>query len=257
MNKRTVVITGGSAGIGKEVARAFSEKGYNVAVCGRNNAKLNAVKAEFEFQGLKLFTVSCDVTEEGAFDFFAQKVADEFGGIDVWVNNAAITISRKPFYEYTSEEFDRLVNSNMKSVFMGAAAASRYMRERGGVIINTSSFTGVIPTCGAALYGAIKAAVDSFTKTMAGELAPFGIRVVAVSPAYVLTEMAAENIGTDREFMLRGIPMRRLAEIEDVSGVYTFLASKEAGYINGVSIPVTGGKMSVQNPMWNWDRLEK
>ena len=215
------------------------------------------MKAEFSANGFELFTVQCDVTKTGAIDSFAKAVVKNFGGIDVWVNNAGITISRKPFYEYTDEEFNRLIDTNLKSVFMGAAVASKYMRDRGGVIINTSSFTGVVPTCGAAVYGAIKAAVDSLTKTMAGELAPFGIRVVAVSPAYVLTPMAAENIGTDREMMISKIPLRRLATVEDVSGVYTFLATEEASYINGVSIPVTGGKMSVQNPMWNWERLEK
>ena len=186
MSERTAVITGGTAGIGKAVAFSFLRAGYRVAVCGRSEDKLSSVRREAEQAGFSLFTYRADVTEIASLRAFSEAVTDCLGGIDVWVNNAGITLPRKFFYEYTPAEFDAVVAGNMKSVFFGSAIASEAMRSRGGVILQTSSFTADTPTCGAALYGATKAAVENLTRTMAAELAPLHIRVLAVQPAYVL-----------------------------------------------------------------------
>lgn len=254
MDKRVVAITGGTSGIGKAAAFAFLKAGYAVAVCGRSEEKLRAFQKEAAEYTDSVLVHSADVCSLSSMRFFAEALLERFGRLDVWINNAGITLSRRFFYEYTPDEFDAVVAGNLKSVFFNTALAAEYMRPAGGVILQTSSFTAEIPTAGAALYGATKAAVNSLVKTMAAELAPDHIRVLAVEPAYVLTEMAAANISSDREMLLRNIPQRRLAVPEDVGHVFVFLASDEASYINGVSIPVTGGKMAVQNPMFGWER---
>lgn len=245
---KTVCITGGTAGIGKATALAFAKKGYAVAVCGRNEQKLQAAAEEFEHIGTPFLPFCADVSLPAQLESFATAAMQAFGHIDVWINNAGGSIPRKFFYEYSETEFQSLIDANIKSVFFGSAVAARYMKGRGGVILQTSSFTSMIPSCGAALYGATKAAIDNLTKTMAAELAPDAIRVLSVQPAYVLTEMAATNIRNNKDALLAAIPLKRLATPEDMAGVFVFLASDVASYMTGISIPVTGGKMAVQNP---------
>ena len=253
---KTACITGGTAGIGKAAALAFAKAGYAVAVCGRNEKKLADVAEEFAEINLPILPFRADATDTDQLEAFAQAAERAFGHIDVWINNAGNSIPRKYFYEYSESEFQLLVEANLKSVFFGSAVAARHMKGRGGVILQTSSFTSLIPSCGAALYGATKAAVDNLTKTMAAELAPDNIRVLSVQPAYVLTEMAATNIRNNRDALLAAIPLKRLAVPEDVAEVFVFLASDAASYMTGVSIPVAGGKMTVQNPGFAYERRE-
>lgn len=122
----------------------------------------------------------------------------------------------------------------------------------GGVILNTSSFTSVIPSCGVALYSALKAGVDNLTRTMAAELARYKIRVLSVQPGYTQTALTASNIEKNFDFLVQNIAMRRLATPQDMANAFVFLASDAAGYINGISLPVAGAKLCVQNPMWSW-----
>ena len=254
LKDKVVVVTGGSAGIGKAAALAFAEEGCRVAVCGRSQAKLDALQADFAKMNFPLFTYSVDVTDVPAMEAFAESVAEHYGRIDVWVNNAGIS-DPMPFDETDEAAFNRMVNTNLKSVFFGSAIAARQMRKTGGgVIIQTSSFTSMIPTAGKMLYGATKAAVNSMTQTMAAELAADNIRVVGVIPGYIQTEMTAQNIARNGDWLVSNIAARRLGQPQDLAGLYVFLASDAAAYMTGVSVPFAGGKLCVQNPMWSWER---
>ncbi|MGI6782823.1 MAG: SDR family NAD(P)-dependent oxidoreductase [Aminivibrio sp.] len=250
---KVVVITGGSAGIGRAVAEAFALEGCRVVVCGRNRGRLEEVEKDFTAKGFEICTVAADVSQISQLEDLADVAVKKFGKIDVWINNAGLNTGRKAFYEVTEEQWHEVVNADFKSVFFGSAIAAEHMKKSGGgVILNTSSFTSIIPTCGVALYSAIKAAVDNLTRTMAAELACYKIRVLSVQPGYTHTALTASNIEKNFEFLVQNIAMRRLATPEDMANAFVFLASDAAGYINGISLPVAGAKLCVQNPMWSW-----
>lgn len=247
---KTVIITGGASGIGRGAALAFLEEGANVAVCGRSQAKLDALATELNDN--RLFSMRADVTDNNAMEAFASAVHERFGRVDVWINNAGASEPRA-LMDTDEAAFDRLVSTNFKSVFFMCKLAAKHLRASGGgVIINTSSFTSVVPTAGKALYGATKAAVNSLTQAFAAELAASNIRVVAVIPGYIETDMTSGNISENREWLVSEIPLNRLGTPEDTAGAFVFLASDAAKYITGIELRVTGGKLCVQNPMWSW-----
>lgn len=267
---KVAAITGGTTGIGREAAAAFLEEGCRVAVCGRSVEKLEEFRTHFTQLGYEVLAVKADVSKTEDIQAFADAVEEAWGGVDIWINNAGTNV-RKPFGEVSEEEFDRLIQTNLKSVFFGTAIAAEKMKKgghadngiqgkedaeeaTGGVIINTSSFTAVIPTGGIALYSAIKAAVDSLTKTTAAELAVHNIRVLSVIPGYIETPLTAKNVAENFDELVRNIPMRRLGTPRDLAAAYVFLASEAAGYIDGTSLIVGGGKLSTQNPMWCWKK---
>ncbi|NLB45742.1 MAG: SDR family oxidoreductase [Clostridiaceae bacterium] len=255
LGHKVVAITGGSAGIGKAVAMAFAEEGCLVSVCGRNQERLAALSVEFRKNGYPLCTVTADVSEQKDLERFAEATVQQHGRIDIWINNAG-AIEPAPFEMLTFEQWDKVVKTNLKAVYFGSAIAAKHMRiSGGGVIINTSSFTSLVPTAGKALYSATKAAVNSLTQTLAIELASDKIRVVGVIPGYVHTEFTAANIAKNRDMLVSSIGLNRLSEPSDLIGAYLFLASDVvAGYISGISLPVTGAKLCTQNPLWSWQK---
>lgn len=249
---KNVVIIGGSSGIGRAVAEGFAKEECKVAVCARNAEKLHSMQEEFIKNGHELFIKSADAASNQQLESFACSVNETYGRIDVWVNNAGTNI-RKPFDTVSEEEWELQVNSLFKSVYYGSAIAASYMKKAGGgVIINTSSFTSLVPSGGLALYSAMKAAVNNFTRTTATELACHNIRAVAIIPGYIQTELTAANIDANFESLVANIPMKRLGVPEDLVPAYLFLASDAASYINGISLPVSGAKLSTQNPQWSW-----
>ena len=255
---KTVVITGGTSGIGKGAALMFLAEGCNVAVCGRNQTKIDAMLAECA--GKPLMAVQTDATSIEGLNEFGNAVLESFGRVDVWINNAGMS-DPMPFEDADEAAFDRMIAINLKAVFFGSQTAARLMRmtsedkkEAGGVILNTSSFTSVIPTAGKALYGATKAAVTNLTQSLAAELAADSIRVVSIVPGYIRTEMTAKNIAANNDWLVSNITARRLGTPEDMAGAYVFLASDAAQYITGSELQVDGGKLCVQNPMWSWER---
>ena len=252
--EKVVAITGGTAGIGRAVAARFWQEGCRVAVCGRGEERLQRMRAAFPERFL---AVRADVSQPDGLETFARATVEAFGRIDIWVNNAGMS-DPMPVLETDEAAFNRMVDLNLKSVFFGAAIAARQMRQSGGgVILNTSSFTSVVPTAGKALYGATKAAVDSLTRAMAAEFAADGIRVVSVIPGYIETEMTHANIQSNGAWLTANIAAGRLGTPEDLADAYVFLASEAAAYITGVALPVTGGKLCVQNCTWSWDRKKK
>jgi len=255
LKDKVVAITGGSAGIGKAVAMAFAEEGCLVSVCGRNQVRLDALSSEFIKKGYPLCTVAADVAENEGLERFAEATARQYGRVDIWINHAG-AIEPAPFEDLTLDQWSKVVNTNLRAVYYGSAIAAKQMRTTGGgVIINTSSFTSLVPTAGKALYSATKAAVNNLTQTLAIELASAKIRVVGVIPGYVHTEFTAANIAKNRDMLVSSIGLNRLSEPSDLVGAYLFLASDlVAGYISGICVPVAGAKLCTQNPLWSWQK---
>ena len=252
LTNKVVCIAGGTSGIGEALALAFAREGCKVAACGRSESKINALKKTFEEAGFELFTMSVDVGVNKELQNFIHSTAEHYGHLDIMINNAGISI-RQPFDTLPEEDWYKVVNTNQKSVFYGCAYAAAEMRKNGGgVIINTSSFTSIVPTCGSAVYSSTKAAVDQMTKVFAAELAADNIRVVGVQPGMTVSPLTEEECKKNYDRFVSLIAMKKLAYPEDMVGAYLFLASENASYISGMSIPVTGAKLTAQNPHYSW-----
>lgn len=251
---KTVVITGGGTGIGKAAALEFLKEGCHVAVCGRRMEKLEQARAEYDALGYELMIRSVDVTDYGALAAFADEVAEAYGRIDVWVNNAGSN-HIKSLMDYDVEEFRAMTDVILVSAFSGSKIAAEHMRKQGGggVILNASSFSAVIPNAGRAPYSACKAGVSSLTRTFAAELAKDQIRVIAYVPGMTATEISAKNIELNGPRLMRDIPMQRFGKAEDCAKLMVFLASDNASYINGTQIEVAGAKLCVQNPLYSYE----
>lgn len=179
---RTVVITGGSSGIGKAVAWEYLKEGCHVAVCSRGQARLEDAVREFQAAGYSVFARSLDVTDYPAVERFADEVAEAYGKIDVWYNNAASN-QTKSLMDYSYDEFRNSTEALLVSVFAGCKIAAAHMRKTGGgVILNASSYSAVIPNAGRAPYSACKSAVSSLTRSFAAELAPDQIPGAGLCP---------------------------------------------------------------------------
>ena len=253
MNGKAVLITGGGTGIGFAAALAFLREGCKVAICGRRRERMDQALEAFRAEGYDAIAESVDVRDYDAFAAFADKVAAAYGRIDVFVNNAGGN-QIKPLMDYDTEEFKKIIDLNLVTVFNGCKIAAGHMRKTGGgVILNASSFSALVPNAGRAPYSAAKAAVSSLSFTFAAELAKDNIRVIAYIPGMIETEITAANIAKNREALVRDIPVKRLGTPEDLARVLVFLASDVAGYINGTNIEIAGGKRCVQNPWFSYE----
>lgn len=254
LKDKVVAITGGTSGIGAEVALAFAREGAKVAVCGRSQKKIDAIAERFQALGYPLYTETVDVSVNAELEHFAQATVEAYGRLDVWISNAGSSLV-KPCEEVSEEEFYSLVDVDLKSVFFGAGCAARQMRRTGGgVIINTSSITAMIPSAGRALYGALKAGVNSLTRSLAAELAADHIRVVAIAPGYTVTPLTENSIADRYEWLVSSIAMNRLATPQDMVGGYLYLASNMSEYVDGVCLEISGGKFATQNARWSWEQ---
>lgn len=252
LKNKVVLITGGATGIGKASALAFLQEGCRLGLCGRTKAKIDAAVQEFRSEGYDAFGAAADVGKNEEITAFAAAVAKEYGGIDVWVNNAAV-YPQRALLAMTEDEWNEILRINLTSVFLGTRIAAGYMRQRGGgVIINASSFAAVIPSAGTAAYAATKAAIGSLTRSSAAELAPYNIRVVAYIPGMIRTEMTEAVVVAKNKILTEQAALHRLGKPEDLAGPIVFLASTQAAYITGVSVEISGGKFCVQNPMYAW-----
>jgi len=249
---KVVLITGGATGIGKASALAFLKEGCRVAICGRTKAKIDGAVQELKEQGYDAIGGAADAGNVAEITAFANTVAKEYGQIDVWLNNAGV-YPQRAILDMTEEEWDETFRINVKSVFIGTRIAAGYMKKQGkGVILNAASFASIIPSAGSSAYAATKAAILSFTRTSAAELAPLNIRVVAYIPGMIRSEMTEPVIATKRKALTEQVALNRLGEPEDIADPLVFLASDFARYITGNAIEISGGKFCVQNPMYAW-----
>ena len=256
---KVVAITGGSSGIGRGASLAFAKEGCKVAVCSRSEEKLKAIKAELEELGCETYIQQVNVSNVSEIQLFVDNVAAKFGHIDIWVNNAGAN-HPKPVLEHTVEDWNYLFELNARSVYFGCQFAMRHMIENDvkGVILNMSSYTALgAPVAEHSLYSATKAAINSFTKSLEAECAPYGIRVVAIAPGIIVTDMADGALaGLDEEALLDAVAERRFGTTEEVGNLMAILCSEVSGYIAGIAVEVSGGKLCVQNPGLMWKKKQ-
>jgi 3-oxoacyl-[acyl-carrier protein] reductase len=238
---RTVIVTGGSRGIGRGIAKRFGAAGLNVLVVSRNLAEAEKVAAEI---GGRASGFAADVAESGSGDAMAAVALDRYGSIDVLCANAGVFPAAK-LGEMTAADFDHVIGTNLKGCFLSVSAVLPAMKaQRQGRIILTSSITGPITGYpGWSHYGASKAGQLGLMRTAAIELAPWSITVNAVMPGNIFTE-GMDELGPDYiAKMEASIPMKRLGSVDDIANAALFFASDEAGYITGQSIVVDGGQV--------------
>ena len=238
---KTAIVTGASRGIGKAIAKKFAQEGCNIAFTDLfNDENMSATEAELNALGIKAKGYASDASKFEDTDKVVNQIVDDFGQVDVLVNNAGITKDTL-LMRMTEEQWDAVINVNLKSVFNFTKAVQKTMlKQRSGSIINLSSVVGVSGNAGQANYSASKAGIIGFTKSIARELGSRGIRSNAIAPGFIITEMTAKIPEDARKAWEASIPLKRGGTPEEVAGVATFLASDLSSYVSGQVITVCG-----------------
>ncbi len=239
---KTVLVTGGSRGIGAAIARAFAEQGADVAFTYLSSEeKARAVEEQLRSKGVRAKAYRSNAASYAEAEALVQAVLEDFGGVHVLVNNAGITRDNL-LLRMSEEQWDEVIQTNLKSVFNLTKQVLRpMMRQRDGAIINLSSVVGLSGNAGQANYSASKAGIIGFSKSVAKELGSRNIRCNVVAPGFIETDMTGELDEKTREAYLAGIPLKRLGKAEEVAQVCVFLASETAAYITGQVLSVCGG----------------
>ena len=241
---RVAIVTGAARGIGKAIASSFIGEGAKVAWVDIQVERLRMLNEEAENRGEQAIVLSCDITKSSEVRGMIDGVREQFGRIDILVNNAGI-IRRGTIETVTEEDWDRVIEVNLKGTFNCCKAVVEIMKQqRYGKIVNVSSIAGKMGDITSAPgYGSSKAAVDALTKTLARQLAPYGINVNAVSPHAIETEMSAQWSEERRKEIIASIPLGRLGKPEDVAEAVLFLASASASFITGEILDVNCGAL--------------
>jgi len=241
LQNKVSVITGAAQGIGLATALKFAREGAIVIVCDVRQVAVDHAVKQCQALGAEALGHVLDVTQRATVDAVVGKVNAQFGRIDVLVNNAGITQDAR-LQKMTAEQFDRVIDVNLRGVFHCAQAVADIMVAQGlGVILNASSVVGIYGNFGQTNYAASKFGVIGFTKTWSRELGPKGVRVNAVAPGFISTPILATIPANVLRGMEARVPLGRLGQPDEVANVYAFLASDEASYINGAVIEVSGG----------------
>lgn len=242
IKEKNCIVTGGSRGIGRTIALELSKLGANVAITyARSKEAAEAVVEEIEKNGVKGAAYQADAVNFDKAEEVIQSVVDSWGSLDVLVNNAGITRDNL-ILRMSEEQWDQVIETNLKSIFNYSKAATKpMMRARGGSIINVGSVVGISGNAGQSNYSASKAGIIGFTKSYAKELASRGIRANVIAPGYILTEMTEQLDEKVLESIKKETPLGRAGNPEEVSNVVAFLASDMSSYITGEVIRVDGG----------------
>lgn len=239
--KKIALITGGASGIGLAIAKKYVKEGIRVILVGRDKGKLKSAGNELgKLAGYEV----CDLSLLEKLPELAQKIIDEYGRIDVLVNNAGMNM-KKPFSEVSDEEYQKIILTNQTSVFSLSRAVAGFMQEqKSGCILNISSMASIYGIPYVIAYTASKSAIEGMTRAMAVELSPYGIRVNCIAPGFIKTNMSSLALDKDPERkkkVLSRTPLGRLGKPEEVADAAYFLVSEEASFITGVVLPVDGG----------------
>lgn len=251
LKNKVAVVTGGSFGIGYEIAKAFLKEGTNVVISARNKEKLDeAVKALSTFGSIQGFAL--DGSKQENMNLLAQNAAKVTGSIDVWVNNIGTNKKRSGEF-YTEDELDYIISNCYKSCVFGCQAVFPFMKKNGGSIVNISSLAAHQATAVRSnIYASMKSAIIAYTKTVASEYSPFNIRVNAVLPGYTKTPLLLNGFSDEQlKAILQNNILNRMAEPEEIAKPVVFLSSNAASYITATEIEVTGGHSKVLNAWEN------
>ncbi len=242
LHDRCAVVTGAARGIGLAIARAFVAEGASAVIADIDAEAAQAAAAELRSEGARAVGLGCDVTAGADIDRAIGRCVDEFGRLDIMVNNAGITRDAT-MRRMSLEQFREVIDVHLLGTWLGTRAASIVMREQAsGSIINMSSISGRTGNLGQTNYSAAKAGIVGLTKAAAKELGRYGVRVNALAPGLIRTEMTEAMPAHAWEEKLAAIPMQRPGEPEEVASVAVFLASDLAGYVSGAVIDITGGR---------------
>ncbi|MGN1215389.1 MAG: SDR family NAD(P)-dependent oxidoreductase [Candidatus Cryptobacteroides sp.] len=242
LNGKVAVVTGGTRGIGYAIVRKFLQAGAITILCGsREETAVKALdKIKAELPDAQVEAIWPNLSDREAVSAAFKSIREKYGALDILANNAGIS-QNTPLFDYKDEDFDKILEINIKALYSCSRAAAEIMKEQGGgSIINTSSivsFNGQGTGCG---YPASKFAVNGLTKSLSRELGRFNIRVNAVAPGVTRTDMVAVLPDKMIQPIIKNIPMGRMAEPEDIANAFLFLASDMASYISGAILPVAG-----------------
>ena len=238
---KTAIVTGAGSGIGKAIALELASRGCDVAVCGRRLEPVQATAAEITALGRRAYAASADVSRGESVAAFVADVQKTFGHIDILVNNAGLTRDNL-LIRMSEEEWDAVLATNLKGAFLFSKAVARpMMKQRSGAIVNISSVVGLIGNPGQCNYAASKAGLIALTQSMAKELASRNIRVNAVAPGFIVSQMTDAIPDDLKGAMLAQIPAGRFGEVADIAKAVAFLAGPDASYITGQTLSVNGG----------------
>lgn len=253
LKEKRVLVTGASKGIGFAVASAFCKEGAWVAINSSHPENLNAAKEGLDGNCIALLG---NIGKAEDVDAIFKEIEQQWGGLDILINNAAVMI-RAPLLDTTLEQWNQIIDTNLRGAFLCSQYAARMMKEKGGgVIVNTSSNAARMPIYGAGVYAIAKGGLNTLTKALAGELAPYGIRVNGYMPGLIVTEQSMSSKDAADEYeRLRPVSMRRYGTTDEMANVVLFLASSLSSYMTGETITANGGKLTIQNPWKGWENL--
>ena len=241
LNGKVAIVTGASRGIGRAIAEIFAREGARVVICGRKQETLNQVASEI---GPSVKPIACHVGRADQIENLVAVTAQEFGPIDILVNNAATNISFGPCLEIDEAQFDKMIEINLKSAFRLVRALAPGMCARGsGSIINIASIAGLRPQRHSLLYSMTKAALLMMTQSYALELGPKGVRVNAIAPGLIQTALSEHywKEEAQRDTVIGKQPIQRLGQPSDVAELALLLASDKGSYLTGQTLAVDGG----------------
>lgn len=239
LQNKVSIITGASSGIGKSVAERFSEEGSIVIIADLPDTAGEEVARNINNKGGKAYFIPTDVTKKSEVNNLMKKTMEMFGKIDILHNNAGIAMPITSLNQVSESDYERIMDVNVRGVFLGIQAVIPYMKESGGVILCTGSASATRPRSGLNVYAASKGAVVTLAKSMALELAPYGIRVNTINPVATDTGMVDEE---QREKFVKTIPLGKIAQPLDMANAALFLVSDEAAMITGIDVEIDGGR---------------
>lgn len=243
---KVAIATGGSKGIGFGMAQALAQFGADIVVASRNIDEGEKAAETIKGLGRKAIALRCDVTKKAEVENMVNTVINKFGRIDILLNNAGMNI-RKPVVEIEEEDFDRVIETNLKGIFLVAQAVGKEMvKQKKGKIINISSIMGGVGFPWLASYCSSKGGINQLTKVLALEWAPYNVNVNAIAPAYIHTPMTSGWLSDQERYqtIIDSTPLGRMGELEDLAGPVVFLASEASNYLTGHVLYVDGGWMA-------------